>query len=80
MIAPTQAAIRELSMTNSIVDRIVNSHIHDLLYIDQKLPNGLIDLASGDIDIASLTINLTDKQINNIDVNEVLNYKSNRLS
>lgn len=80
MIAPTQAAIRELSMTNSIVDRIVNSHIHDLLYIDQKLPNGLIDLASGNIDIASLTINLTDKQINNIDVNEVLNYKSNRLS
>lgn len=54
MIAPTQAAIRELSMTNSIVDRIVNSHIHDLLYIDQKLPNGLIDLASGNIDIASL--------------------------
>lgn len=80
LISPMQSAMRELAMTNSIVDQIVTSHIHDLLYIDKKLPNGLSDLASGTVDIDSLTLNLSDEQIDNIKINETINYKNNRLS
>lgn len=80
MIAPTQSAVSELAMSNSVANSIVNSHIHDLLYIDQYLPNGLSDLADGSIDIDELTLNLTDSQIDNLDVNEVINYENSRLS
>lgn len=80
MIAPTQSAVSELAMSNSVANSIVNSHIHDLLYIDQYLPNGLSDLADGSIDIDDLTLNLTDSQIDNLDVNEVINYENSRLS
>lgn len=80
LISPMQSAMRELSMTTSVVDQILTSNIHDLLYIDQKLPNGLSDLASGTVDIDSMTLDLSDTQIDNIEINETINYKSDRLS
>lgn len=80
MIAPTQSAARELAMTTDISQRIISSHVHDLVYIDQSLGNGLSDLSSGSIDINTITRELSDQQIDNIDINEVLNYENSQLS
>lgn len=80
MVTPTQDAVREIAQTDSFTENLISSHVHDLFYIDETLEGGLADLASGDIDIESITTTLSDTRINNLDVNEIVNYASDRLS
>ena len=77
---PTQSAVREIAQTDSYVDKIISSHIHDLIYIDETLDNGLADLASGDIEIDKLTTELSESRIDNLEVTEIVNYENERLS
>lgn len=80
MVTPTQDAVREIAQTDSFTENLISSHVHDLFYIDETLEGGLADLASGDIDIESITTTLSDTRIDNLDVNEIVNYASDRLS
>lgn len=77
---PTQSAVKELAQTNNYLNSLISNHVHDLFYIDNSLSGGLAALADGNIDIDSITAELTDSQIERLDATDVVNYANDRLS
>ncbi len=77
--SPIQSAMNEIAGSGTIADEVVNTHLYDLLYIDSQC-GGLTVLADGSFDLSTCHYPDNSFDIDRIEINEVLNYESERLS